>query len=152
MKNLNAAQLEEEKKNLFKLIDSYHHANIEIALAIVKGNRFLKDACKYRYNPLMRIFDSQMGTGFNMLYKIADGAYLNPKPGQLMNRIRLAIFKHYAALGELEAVAHLDLYEQAKVHFNYEACTDLDWMNTLLKKRNWLPETIQKIHLHRRLG
>ncbi len=61
----------EERRHLlrqfYRLIDSFEPDNIQVALAMMQGNRPLRQAFEQRYYPLLREFSPQLGEGIARL-------------------------------------------------------------------------------------
>ncbi|HEX2899007.1 MAG TPA: leucine-rich repeat domain-containing protein, partial [Bacteroidia bacterium] len=83
---------------LFRLIDSFEHKNIELALQLVKSDRSLYQAAKQRYYPILRELDPHLGQGLELLHRVADDIQRNE------NGWHPAYTAHYANLGDWEMV------------------------------------------------
>ena len=132
---------------LFRLIDSYEAENLDLALTIMSGNRDLKEACKRRYYPLMRLIDPQMGSSWQLLYKVREtcenGYYSENDEYQydFLNRF----YNHYLALGEPQAIASI---MQELCNQKYSSIYDLDTLEELLSFKEVPPVAIKTLYIN----
>jgi Leucine-rich repeat (LRR) protein len=140
------AEWKHQVAQLFRLIDSYETENLDLALTIMSGNRDLKEACKRRYYPIMSLIDPNMGSSWQILYKVREtcenGYYTENDEYQydFLNRL----YRYYVEIDDIQSVMPM---MQELFNEKYSYIYDINTLEELLAFKDLAPIAVKSLYI-----